>query len=93
MYIQVTTFTRGEERKGSLSYHIHPCFASQRCRRQEGFGLKNLDADLLGPTQRRGVKVEDNVGSLEGNIAKDVDTNISRGLDTTVALVAEDGLL
>lgn len=56
-------------------------------------GLANLDAGLLGPTKRRSVKVEDNVGSLEGDIAKDVETDIGRGLDTTVTLVAEEGLL
>lgn len=73
-----------------ISIHVLP--ASVVVKKVFG-GLENLDAGLLGPTQRRSVKVEDNVGSLEGNVAKDVEANISRGLDTTVALVAEDGLL
>lgn len=60
---------------------------------QKGPGALYLDGDLLGPTQRGGVEVEDNIGSLEGNIAEDVDANVSRRLEATVALVAKDRLL
>lgn len=48
---------------------------------------------LLGPTKGGGLAVEDDVGGLEGNITEDVDADVSRGLEATVALVAEDGLL
>lgn len=49
--------------------------------------------DLLGPTKRRVLGVEDDVGGLEGHITEDVDADVSRRLDATVALVAEDGFL
>lgn len=41
--------------------------------------------DLLGPTQRRGLAVEDDVGGLEGNIAEDLKCNMR------VRIIAEYG--
>lgn len=53
----------------------------------------HLNGSLLGPTQRRGLAVEDDVGGLEGNITKDVDANVGRGLETAVALAKSEGFL
>lgn len=49
--------------------------------------------DLLGPTKRGSLAVEDDVGGLQGNVTEDVEANVSGGLEATVALVAENGLL
>lgn len=55
--------------------------------------LSSLYLDLLGPSQRGCVEVEDNVGSLEGNVTEDVDANISRRLKATEALAANGSRL
>lgn len=46
---------------------------------------------LLSPTQRGGLAVEDNVGSLEGNVTVDVEPDISGGLQAAEAGVADSG--
>lgn len=52
-----------------------------------------LNLNLLGPTERGGVGVEDDVRGLQGDVAEDVDADVSGGLDATVALAGDEGLL
>lgn len=85
VYIQLTTFTRARSEVALLSIHVASHFVKPFARA--------MNLDLLGPTQRGRVEVEDNIGSLERNIAEDVDANVSGRLNAAVALVAEDRLL
>lgn len=48
-----------------------------------------MGLNLLGPTQRGGLAVEDDVGSLQGDITEDVEADVSGGLETAEAGVAD----
>lgn len=47
---------------------------------------------LLGPSNRGGLAVEDDVGSLQGDITKDVEADVVRGLQAAKASLTLQGL-